>query len=450
MHIGWLCTALAALILLPAASAVAATPDPVLRRSEQLDIRRLGAVSEDERAVLRVEWRAAVTGGDEARTVQNMLDSLQRMEEAIGAIGRLIRSRPVQQPVVAAVVAPVAMEAPESSDFNMRLALANITAAGLVALWWFRRRNSAKTPEAKPDVKTRADASAPIAPSPVGIEPTVASITKVEPVVAAPETPPAKPTAGDLPIVQPKPAAVTPIAQALAEEQRPEPRATTEAIKAATSPAPIKAPAVEPTAPPKPAKTMQAGPLPEAANPVIDFLLEDADPAVVARENAKLKKLKIIPPPEAPAEPQDTNVEPTLQLAEIMLSMGLEQGAAQALIEYTEANPRHAVYHWLKLLGIYRSKGLHEEFKETAEKLRQHFNIQAEDTATTGIGETPTLEDFPRVAQHVQESWRQPEECLGYLQNLLEDNREGSRAGFPLAVAEEILWLIEILKADEA
>jgi hypothetical protein len=29
-----------------------------------------------------------------------------------------------------------------------------------------------------------------------------------------------------------------------------------------------------------------------------------------------------------------------MQLAEIMLSMGLEQGAAQALIEYTEANPR--------------------------------------------------------------------------------------------------------------
>jgi hypothetical protein len=195
---------------------------------------------------------------------------------------------------------------------------------------------------------------------------------------------------------------------------------------------------------------MQAAPLPEAANPVIDFLLEDADPNVVARENAKLKKLKITPPPEAPAAPQDTNVEPTLQLAEIMLSMGLEQGAAQALIEYTEANPRHAVYHWLKLLGIYRSKGLHEEFKETAEKLRQHFNIQAEDTATMGIGETPTLDDFPRVAQHVQEIWRQPEECLGYLQHLLEDNREGSRAGFPLAVAEEILWLIEILKADEA
>ena len=33
-----------------------------------------------------------------------------------------------------------------------------------------------------------------------------------------------------------------------------------------------------------------------------------------------------------------------------------------------------------------------------------------------------------------------------YLRHLIEDNRDGARAGFPQSVAEEILLLVEILK----
>ncbi|MCK9379712.1 MAG: hypothetical protein M0P95_01455 [Sulfuritalea sp.] len=407
MHSGWVCAALSTLTLLPSASAVAAPPDPVLRRSEQLDTRRLGKVSEEERSVLRVEWRAAATGADEARTVQNMLDSLRHMEESVGDVSRLIGSMPVQRPVAAVAAA----EPAESGDFNSRLALANITAAALVALWWFRRRNPANHPETNATPNASRDAAPRAAASPVASLPPLAA----------------------------------PVADLLPEEQRREP---TEAIKAAPPPTPVTGPAVEQTAPPKATETSPSAPLPATATPAIDFSLEEADPEVVARENAKLTRLKTAPAPAAPAKSQETNVEPTLQLAEIMLSMGLEQGAAQALVDYTEANPRHAVYHWLKLLSIYRSKGLLKEYKETAEKLRQHFNIQAEDSPASGPA--PMLESFSRVAQHVEEIWQQPAECLAYLQHLLEDNREGSRAGFPLSVAEEILWLIEIRKVREA
>jgi hypothetical protein len=56
----------------------------------------------------------------------------------------------------------------------------------------------------------------------------------------------------------------------------------------------------------------------------------------------------------------------------------------------------------------------------------------------------PTLEKFPRVVEQVQKTWSQPAECLTYLRHLLEDNRDGARAGFPQAVAEEILLLIKI------
>lgn len=52
------------------------------------------------------------------------------------------------------------------------------------------------------------------------------------------------------------------------------------------------------------------------------------------------------------------------------------------------------------------------------------------------------------MAQQVQQLWPQPEECIAYLRHLLEDNRDGARAGFPQSVAEEFLLLIEILKAN--
>lgn len=81
-----------------------------------------------------------------------------------------------------------------------------------------------------------------------------------------------------------------------------------------------------------------------------------------------------------------------------MLPMGLEQGAAQALTEYIEANPRRAVYHWLKLLGIYRRRGLQKEFAKAAEKLRTHSNVQDEEWINANSNEPPTLENvLPRL-----------------------------------------------------
>ncbi|MDP2824633.1 MAG: hypothetical protein Q8O52_18380 [Sulfuritalea sp.] len=417
MPIGRFCAVLSALILPP--PAVAATPDPALRRSEQLDIRRLGKVSEDERSVLRIEWRVALTGAEETRSVQDMLDNLRRIEQTMSAVNLLVRNMPAPKPVTAVAAEPAA-----SDDNGTRLMLANIAAACLVALWWFRRRKSAEPSAPK--------AAGTLEESPSVAAPSVAALPTRVPSIA---TGSAK--AQPAPIV---PAVKHP------EAERIEPRVPTEAIAATSAPTPNAPPKVEPGASPTSAASEPSAPLPAAESAIVDFSLED-DPEGEARAKARM------PVPRSkdrdtrvPERRQEIDVEPTLQLAEIMLSMGLEQGAAQALVEYTEANPRAALHHWLKLLGIYRKRGLNKEFAETAGKLRQHFNIQAEYSAKTDTGETPTLEKFSRVAEHVQKIWLRPEECIDYLQRLLEDNREGARAGFPQSVAEEILLLVEILK----
>ncbi|MFA4968423.1 MAG: hypothetical protein WC540_02250 [Sulfuritalea sp.] len=477
MPIGWFFAALSALASLPAAAGPAATPDPALRRSEQLDTRRIGKVSDVERALLRVEWRAGMGGVEESQSVQEMLDSLQRMEKTVAEISRLVGSIPAQTPAAAQipvpaqtaaaqqtpapaqtstavqtpapaqkpaaaqkpVVAPVAVEHPDLDNNDSRLLLANVAAGTLVALWWFRRRKSAKYPAAVPD--TTGEGEPPVA-EPLAASPAMAqqveSVPASAPIVAAP--------AGDPSVSAQKPMQVPPAAEPRGELTRIEPRLTSETTEAAPAPAPVTTPAAEPAATPKLEEVKPAAPPPPAEAPVIDFSLEEADPESVARAEAKAQKPRKNVYPAVPERAPETNVEPTLQLAEIMLSMGLEQGAAQALLEYTEANPRQAVYHWLKLLGIYRKRGQQAEFVETAEKLRKHFNVQAEDWVRADTGEAPTLEKFSRVAEQVQKTWLQPADCLSYLRHLLEDNRDGARAGFPQAVAEEILFLIEILK----
>lgn len=419
MHIGRMWFAFSMLALLPSAMAVAATQEPGLRRSDRLDLRHLGKVSEDERAVLRIEWRAGLSGVEEIRKVDEMLEQLRRMDGTIAAIRLMVRNMPEQKPAAPAALTEAV--ASDSSDRDLRLTVANIAAVSLVALWWFRRRKSTK----KEPVGAKLGAM-PKAP------PRLADLPRNEPRVpmARSEAPP---------VGKPPPQA----AQVRKEIAAAEAGTTTVTAVAQPVPPPAAPDVAAPVA--EPAAEQPSAESPAANLAIIDFWLETAGPGDAA-ESEQPKPQPRQPLAAAGAASIEKNLEPTLQLAEIMLSMGLEQGAAQALIEYIEANPRHALYHWLKLLGIYRKRGLHKEFMETAEKLRLNFNIQAEDWAKPSTGETPTLERFSRVAEHVQKIWVQPPECIDYLERLLADNRDGERAGFPQAVAEEMLLLIEILK----
>lgn len=151
--------------------------------------------------------------------------------------------------------------------------------------------------------------------------------------------------------------------------------------------------------------------------------------------------------PSAPPPPQADSVQDqSLELAEIMLSMGLGHGAAQTLKEQIENEPKEALRHWLRLLEVYRQNGQQEEFERSAEELRLHFNVQPEDWHMRPE-DRPTLEDYPHIAARVAGLWGTPS-GLTYVQNLLDDNRGGARAGFPQSVAEELLLLTLVLKAN--
>lgn len=143
--------------------------------------------------------------------------------------------------------------------------------------------------------------------------------------------------------------------------------------------------------------------------------------------------------------PSESAEDPAVELANIMISMGMGDHAEQTLIDYILEDPKRDLGPWLKALEIYRKSGRRSEFEELAISLRKNLNVAPDAWDAVAPLERPTLEGFSRVSETVQRLWPSPE-TSAYLASLLGDNRDGSRAGFPQAVAEEILWLMRILK----
>ncbi|MDO9100041.1 MAG: hypothetical protein Q7V53_04760, partial [Caldisericota bacterium] len=96
-----------------------------------------------------------------------------------------------------------------------------------------------------------------------------------------------------------------------------------------------------------------------------------------------------------------------LELAEIMLAMGLGQGAAQTLTEQIQKEPKPALRNWLKLLEIYRQNGQQDEFERSAEELRQVFNVLPEDWQVQPEMQR-SIEDYPHIAARLSELWGKP------------------------------------------
>ena len=148
---------------------------------------------------------------------------------------------------------------------------------------------------------------------------------------------------------------------------------------------------------------------------------------------------------------------PVMELADIMLSFGRVKGAAQALQEYIDQNPREALQPWIRLMDIYRMAGMRAEFENVAANLHENFNVEVQswDEAQLADGVQPladgqplapraeSLEDMPRLINMIVTLWNTGD-VVGYIYQLLRDNRGGQRLGFSLPVVEDLLFLIEL------
>lgn len=151
------------------------------------------------------------------------------------------------------------------------------------------------------------------------------------------------------------------------------------------------------------------------------------------------------PPPLADEELHDEH-ESAVELADIMMSFGRVQGAAQTLADFIRHNPRQGVAPWIKLLDVYKVADMRGEFDALTRQLNQTFNVKiaAWDEFDIVRLAAETLESMPHIVAKLTATWPS-RECQVYLHELLRDNRDGTRQGFPIAVVDEILCLLGML-----
>jgi hypothetical protein len=213
-------------------------------------------------------------------------------------------------------------------------------------------------------------------------------------------------------------------------------------------------PAAEPASVPAPAPAPIAAPTPQPpasrSTPLTQFGWDDEShpapkTAPPPRPAPAVQHIDFEMPLDMAAAPETGDpAKAAIELANIMTSMGLAESAAQTLVEHIRENPRESLPQWLKLLEIHRLNGNRSEFERSATEMRQHFNVQPDDWNAPASPGRNSLEAYPHIRSQIVRLWRRPE-CEILLRALLLDNREGTRMGFPLAVAEEILLLLAIL-----
>jgi Tfp pilus assembly protein FimV len=150
------------------------------------------------------------------------------------------------------------------------------------------------------------------------------------------------------------------------------------------------------------------------------------------------------------ATPANEEVAPShehvLELAEIMMSFGRAEGAAQTLSEFLRDYPKESLIPWLKLLDLYHTSGRRGEYDDLAPKLNRAFNVKVPDWEHfSGPVASESVEQFGHIIARIKACWPS-QDCLDYLTELLRDNRAGARVGFPLGVIDDILLLKSVLE----
>jgi len=349
-----------------------------------------------EPALKKLEGRAAQSKAGEATVIDEVLARVARMNATVAELHTLIEAIPAPRcpPAPEAAACPPAAAASASAEH------AAIATPATVA----------------PTPKPAAPAPKPAAPA---AKPAVAEEDVLADI-------PWQPIAGGLAVLAllglwwrqrrrkdataesfavTQPSVPPSLAKLVTQERKVSPGATPPSTPAAATPLPAQPPAATPPAGQAPAP---------AAVPAADAGSVDADLS--------------------------------LELAEVMLSMGLTDGAAQTLTDHIRTHPRQALFHWLKLLDIYRKSGMKDDFEKSAQEIQQHFNMAPPDWEPTHPdAKAPELESYAHIIGRVQELWPR-RSCAEYLNRLLEDNRGGTRTGFPQPVVEEILLLVALLK----
>ena len=133
--------------------------------------------------------------------------------------------------------------------------------------------------------------------------------------------------------------------------------------------------------------------------------------------------------------------------AQVYADLGRNDQAIELLRDHIDAQTGEVTSPapWLMIFELYRRTNNRQGYDELAPQFRKHFNGRVPDWDNYGheLALDDGLEAFPHLVARIERDWGTAE-ARKFLEELLYDNRGGSRLGFSLAAYRDILLLLQV------
>lgn len=156
------------------------------------------------------------------------------------------------------------------------------------------------------------------------------------------------------------------------------------------------------------------------------------------------------PPEMSLLEAASTEVkDDILDQAEVYMAHGHGELAVHLLQEHLRVAPDESPVPWLLLLDLLQREGDTAGYATASTECRRYFNIDLSGQSTSNNNEEGAgLETYPLLLEELVKVWKTPD-ASAFFDELIYDNRGGTRIGFEPHVYRDILMLRAIADQDK-
>ena len=156
--------------------------------------------------------------------------------------------------------------------------------------------------------------------------------------------------------------------------------------------------------------------------------------------------------PRAPSEKilNAEEVSDITELAEVWMAIHRDPMKLLELLEpFKDVEKPESSLPWLCLADVYRAIGDRRKYEAMVQRITKTFNVKMMPwDAESNTGPSQTLADLPHIREKILDLWDRPE-IVPYLQDLLNDQRDGTRDGFDLPVYRSLMQLLKLARAPD-
>ncbi len=164
-------------------------------------------------------------------------------------------------------------------------------------------------------------------------------------------------------------------------------------------------------------------------------------PLPVASPTVEREPERMLDLSEPPRDEGTELKEDILDQAEVFMAHGHGDLAVHLLQEHLREAPTESPVPWLLLLDLLHREGNTDGYAAASAECRRHFNINLASHPVSQDGEPgPGLEAYPHLLEQLATVWNTPG-IDAFFQDLIYDNRGGTRMGFEPGAYREILLL---------